>query len=160
MRAAARMNGRLESRPTGRLESLPYINPTPNNPLPTAADLRFLKSGMRRSAKTPLRHGCIAVRASISGIYHILQWLGQAGPPRVAYVSLPFFTVFYRGEAFQPAVKKCASCLADEQAAGKPPNRQTGKSALRIRTPGVLLWRKISVSFGLAAARAGDTCSE
>jgi hypothetical protein len=24
MRAAARMNGRLESRPTGRLESLPY----------------------------------------------------------------------------------------------------------------------------------------
>jgi hypothetical protein len=29
MRVAARMNGRLESRPTGRLESLPYIIKNP-----------------------------------------------------------------------------------------------------------------------------------
>jgi hypothetical protein len=35
-----------------------------------------------------------------------------------------------------------ACCLANERAAGKPPNRQTGKSALQIRAPGVLLWLK------------------
>jgi hypothetical protein len=49
-----------------------------------------------------------------------------------------------------------AGCLADERAAGKPPNRQTGKSALQIRAPGVLLRLTYSASSELALRCGGD----